>query len=78
MSASECCRRLRTRLPHHLALAAAHSYHLALSAALRQCITRHVEWDRNLDPEAVRKFVARMGNLAAHESYDEFLMMLPV
>ena len=53
-------------------------YHMALSSAVRQCILRHVEWDKNLEPAVTKNFLQRMSTMGAHEMYDNFLTLLPV
>ena len=51
---------------------------MALSSAVRQCILRHVEWDKNLEPAVTKNFLQRMSTMGAHEMYDNFLTLLPV
>ena len=64
------------KMIHHMRRHHNVSYRLAMDGSIRACVRRHVASDGLLDKEALRPFLARMGQMGAHEIYDNMLTRL--
>lgn len=58
---------------NHLRSSVNSTYAHVMNSAIRLCVRRHLDHDKNLPQDVRDSFSARMGQMGAHELYDSFI-----